>query len=78
MTWAVKGVGAQGDGSVQMLARGPEEQKQLVGLLNQMGENNRNDYLASWPSFELLALGQQIASSPSVAELVYSSVFAAF
>lgn len=83
LTWAVKGVGAQGDGSVQMLARGREEQEKLVELLNEMGEKISSDYLASWPSLELsrrcrLARGQKNASSPSVVELVYSSVFAAF
>lgn len=38
LTWGIKGVGCQGDGSVQMLARGPQEQKELIQVLKEMGE----------------------------------------
>lgn len=38
LTWGIKGVGAQGDGSVQMLARGREEQTELTRVLQEMGE----------------------------------------
>lgn len=38
LTWGIKGVGAQGDGSVQMLARGREEQAELTRVLKEMGE----------------------------------------
>lgn len=38
LTWGIKGVGAQGDGSVQMLARGRKEQAELTRVLKEMGE----------------------------------------
>ena len=31
---AIKGVGSQGDGTVQVLCRGPEEQRQAMQILN--------------------------------------------
>ncbi|CAN0050821.1 unnamed protein product, partial [Hapterophycus canaliculatus] len=37
LTWGIKGVGAQGDGSVQMLARGKKEQEDLTRVLKEMG-----------------------------------------
>ncbi|CAM9232286.1 unnamed protein product, partial [Ectocarpus fasciculatus] len=37
LTWGIKGVGAQGDGSVQMLARGRREQEELTLVLRKMG-----------------------------------------
>ncbi|CAN0050212.1 unnamed protein product [Ectocarpus sp. 6 AP-2014] len=37
LTWGIKGVGAQGDGSVQMLARGRREQEELTLVLREMG-----------------------------------------
>ncbi|CAM9274498.1 unnamed protein product [Scytosiphon promiscuus] len=37
LTWGIKGVGAQGDGSVQMLARGKQEQEDLTRVLKEMG-----------------------------------------
>ncbi|CAM9442895.1 unnamed protein product [Pylaiella littoralis] len=37
LTWGIKGVGAQGDGSVQMLARGVQEQEELIRVLKDMG-----------------------------------------
>lgn len=41
LTWGIKGVGAQGDGSVQMLARGKQEQEDLTRVLKEMGEEKR-------------------------------------
>ena len=38
LTWGIKGVGAQGDGSVQLLARGREEQAELTRVLKETGE----------------------------------------
>lgn len=38
LTWGIKGVGCQGDGSVQMLARGRQEQEELIQVLKEMGE----------------------------------------
>lgn len=38
LTWGIKGVGCQGDGSVQMVARGPQEQEELIQVLKEMGE----------------------------------------
>ncbi|CAN0421972.1 unnamed protein product, partial [Ectocarpus sp. 12 AP-2014] len=35
LTWGIKGVGAQGDGSVQMLARGRREQEELTLVLRE-------------------------------------------
>eukprot|EP00752_Nemacystus_decipiens_P005273 g4783.t1 len=37
LTWGIKGVGCQGDGSVQMLARGPREHEELIQVLKEMG-----------------------------------------
>lgn len=38
LTWGIKGVGAQGDGSVQLLARGEKEQTEIIRVLREMGE----------------------------------------
>lgn len=42
LTWGIKGVGAQGDGSVQLLARGREEQEELTRVLEEKGEQIEN------------------------------------
>lgn len=38
LTWGIKGVGAQGDGSVQLLARGWEEQVEVTRVLKEIGK----------------------------------------
>lgn len=53
LTWGIKGVGCQGDGSVQMLARGRREQEELIQVLKEMGEGR------------IVTAGRQLFSSKS-------------
>ena len=51
LTWGIKGVGAQGDGSVQMLARGSQEQEDLTLVLKEMGEWRKQKGQGKKPSW---------------------------